>query len=361
MLTLNKTKATLQSCQCHYEKPKQIKHTRVNAGGQSLSAPVITGTAPLAQFGFQIRTALQYVSQEGSDFKSRPLRVTKSHAHPQTTQKLGCLRCTALPYTQSPETSGELEQSAGCTAMQHTQSPEFSGDAILKIVGCILITRQYFPQWGEFEPMSHTIFLHTSFRVAQMQLGTSPQLWGNSDAWYQPFGSIPCLRNSDLANSFNQLPRLTPSRLAASFNCWRNSGVMRIWNVGDKPSPLGVLSLLIVDMYVRNLLLWILLCTYVNTMFVTKATPRSGGTLPRRLTTTVSLDNEAAMKDHITHPQGRNNYTWRFLAINRHDKKAKPCRLSVEAATEREARRILAPHFILSLAARLPVREVFHA
>lgn len=41
--------------------------------------------------------------------------------------------------------------------------------------------------------------------------------------------------------------------------------------------------------------------------------------------------------------------------------KARPCRLSVEAATESEARRILAPHFILSLAARLPVREVRHA
>ncbi|MCA7374512.1 host cell division inhibitor Icd-like protein [Escherichia coli] len=51
-------------------------------------------------------------------------------------------------------------------------------------------------------------------------------------------------------------------------------------------------------------------------------------------------------------------FTWRFLALNRHDKKAKPCRLSVEAATEREARRILAPHFILFLAARLPVPEV---
>ncbi|WP_426729476.1 host cell division inhibitor Icd-like protein [Enterobacter cloacae complex sp. 357B1] len=37
MLTLNKTKAALQSCQCHYEKPKQIKHTKVNAGGQRMS------------------------------------------------------------------------------------------------------------------------------------------------------------------------------------------------------------------------------------------------------------------------------------------------------------------------------------
>ena len=50
-------------------------------------------------------------------------------------------------------------------------------------------------------------------------------------------------------------------------------------------------------------------------------------------------------------------FTWRFLALNRHDRKAKPCRLSVEAATEREARRILAPHFILSLAARVPAQE----
>ena len=85
------------------------------------------------------------------------------------------------------------------------------------------------------------------------------------------------------------------------------------------------------------------------------AKPGSAPTLTGPLTTTDKHTIEVAMSDHITHPQGRNNYTWRFLAINRHDKKAKPCRLSVEAQTEREARRILAPHFILSLAARLPV------
>lgn len=69
------------------------------------------------------------------------------------------------------------------------------------------------------------------------------------------------------------------------------------------------------------------------------------------------------MLDHTTHPQGRdsltpNKFTWRFLALSRTDRKAKPCRLSVEAATEREARRILAPHFILSLAARLPLQGI---
>lgn len=71
------------------------------------------------------------------------------------------------------------------------------------------------------------------------------------------------------------------------------------------------------------------------------------------------------MLDHITPLNGRNSltpnkFTWRFLALSRIDREAKPCRLSVEAYTEQEARRELAPHFILSLAARLPV-EVCHA
>lgn len=33
----DKTKAALQSCQCHYQIPKQNQHTRVNAGGQNLT------------------------------------------------------------------------------------------------------------------------------------------------------------------------------------------------------------------------------------------------------------------------------------------------------------------------------------
>lgn len=94
-----------------------------------------------------------------------------------------------------------------------------------------------------------------------------------------------------------------------------------------------------------------------------KTKPRGALTPSGLLTTTVITSNEAAMKNHTTHLQGRDSdtlkkFTWRFLAINRHDKKATPCRLSVEANTEHEARRILAPHFILSLSARLPVQEV---
>ncbi len=57
-----------------------------------------------------------------------------------------------------------------------------------------------------------------------------------------------------------------------------------------------------------------------------------------------------------THPK----YQYRFLALARADISAKPLRLSVEAANEREARRILAPLFILAFAARLPIQGVRH-
>lgn len=169
----------------------------------------------------------------------------------------------------------------------------------------------------------------------------------------QPFGSIPNLSNSRRANSFNQFPRLTPSRIAAWFSCSRNSGVIRIWKVGDSPSPFGVLSLLIVDMYVRNPIVWILLCTYVITVYVKIATPREClQPLPRRLTkplieVTIMADTQST--------QTRPKYHFRFLALDRANRKAAPCCISVDASSECEARRVLAPYFILSLAARLPV------
>lgn len=102
-----------------------------------------------------------------------------------------------------------------------------------------------------------------------------------------PFGLIFRDCNSLRAKSLNQLPRLIPSLLANSDNCSLNSDWMRIWKVGDSPSPFGDLSLLMVDMYVRILLICSLLRTYLNMMHVQIATPRSAGTLPRRLTTTL--------------------------------------------------------------------------
>ncbi len=258
----DKTKAAMQGRQCHYQKFKQNQVTRVNAGGQSLSAPEITGTAPLARLECHAQNLLHWLGYE------------------------------AMPHTPN-----------------HTpQKPGRSG-------------------------------------VADLQLG-------------QPLGSMPCRRSSWRASSFIQLPRLTPSRSAASFSCCRSSGLIRIWKVGDQPSPLGVLSRLIVDTYVRNLIPWVLLCTYVITANIEKATPRTVSAVPGRLTK--PLVGVTVMADQ-QHTQSHPKYTWRFLALNRHDKKAKPCRLSVVAVSESEARSILAPHFILSLAARLPIAEVRNA
>ena len=63
----------------------------------------------------------------------------------------------------------------------------------------------------------------------------------------------------------------------------------------------------------------------------------------------------------IKSTQTRPKYHFRFLAIDRVNLAAAPCRMSVEAHNEHEARQVLAPHFILSFSARLPVQEVRHA
>ncbi len=78
----------------------------------------------------------------------------------------------------------------------------------------------------------------------------------------------------------------------------------------------------------------------------------SGGSVTRYLL------EAAIMATTLT--QATPNFEFRFLALSRADMQAKPCRVSVQATSEKEARRVLAPHFILSLAARLPVQEVRH-
>lgn len=71
------------------------------------------------------------------------------------------------------------------------------------------------------------------------------------------------------------------------------------------------------------------------------------------------LQEAATMATTLT--QATPKFQFRFLALSRADMLAKPYRVSVEAISEKEACRVLAPHFILSLAARLPVQEVAHA
>lgn len=371
-----KTKAAMQGRQCSTENKEQKQDTRPVAGGQRMSqrnfAPsefiqfCTLGTAALARLrGGQAHRVNNFYSV---------LRVTKSHAHLQTTQKLGCLGCAALQHTPY------LNCSRGC------------------------------------EPVAHTLLLHTSFRVAQLQLGTSSQNWGNPDFGYRtytknadrtpelesaqlfcinfshagrsksfsllphvfdvlkhdfnmkaaiikataihsiffiayPFGSMPRCCISFLTIRFNQADRVaSPSSFIATIMASSKAGSTR------KAICLLPLGIFMFDMC---LTLGVIFVVSINVHHVSDTCKaRSPAVLPALTGPLTKQLFEVTVMADQQHTQTHPKFTWRFLALNRHDIKAKPRRLSVEAATEREARRILAPHFILSLAARLLIQEV---
>lgn len=100
----------------------------------------------------------------------------------------------------------------------------------------------------------------------------------------QPFGSIPFLRKASRPNSFSQLLVLVFSSWARSSNCLRSSAGIRIGSIGERPFPLGCLSLDI-DMHMP-IGLWLSRIGIYTTMCVSeKTTPRTAGTVPGRLTT----------------------------------------------------------------------------
>ncbi|EEZ9066810.1 host cell division inhibitor Icd-like protein [Escherichia coli] len=78
------------------------------------------------------------------------------------------------------------------------------------------------------------------------------------------------------------------------------------------------------------------------------------------LTTNDSKIIEAAMRNHITHPQGRdlhnlNKYIWRFIALST----AQPRVITIEATSEQEARQQSPAGYVMVFAARIR-REVRH-
>lgn len=305
-----KTKAAMPGRQCNTALLKHRQITRLTAGGQTLSQ-----RNPYAQIN--------------------RVRLTYEHLNP----------LNHLNYRETRElASNEHEKYSGSPEHQHCLGSEVPTN---NVESC-----------EDNQPSLRGEPLHNSLKVAQNRpflRGAVHSITESNPA--QPFGSMPCRRNSARASSFNQLPRLTPSRSAASLSCCRNSGVIRIWKVGDSPSPFGVLSRLIVDMYVRNLIAWILLCTYVITTNMQKTTPRTAGTVPGRLTSTDKLRIEEAMKDHITHPQGRKSYIWRFLALSAIGRNV----IHITANTEREAREQSPAGCVMVFAGRLPVQEVRYA
>ncbi|GDG14590.1 hypothetical protein BvCmsKKP001_02022 [Escherichia coli] len=94
-----------------------------------------------------------------------------------------------------------------------------------------------------------------------------------ADGFY-PLGSMPRRFSSVRPNSLSQLARLMPSLCASLSNCSFSSGEIRILNCGDCPSPLGLLSRLIVDKWSPIELAFLLLGDHLNTRALKKAKPR---------------------------------------------------------------------------------------
>ncbi|EEZ3502974.1 ash family protein [Escherichia coli] len=146
-----------------------------------------------------------------------------------------------------------------------------------------------------------------------------------ADSFY-PLGSMPRRFSSVRPNSLSQLARLTPSLLASLSNCSLSSGAIRIWNGGAFPAPFGFLSrLIIVDMCTPIRLCFHSIGVHLNTRAPKKAKPEGARNTNGLLTTNDNQSIEEAMRNHTTHPQGRdshnlNKYIWRFIALSAGEK-----------------------------------------
>ncbi|HBN7435241.1 TPA: host cell division inhibitor Icd-like protein [Escherichia coli] len=163
----------------------------------------------------------------------------------------------------------------------------------------------------------------------------------------QPLGSIPRCCNSLRSIRLIQVANeVSPSALAASSSCALNSSGSRIWYGGDRFSN-GVDMVITLNYYSYMVITIVLTITQ-------KTTPRTVGAVTGRLTTNDSRSIEVAMRNHTTHPQGRdshnlNKYIWRFIALST----AQPRVITIEATSEQEARQQSPDDCVMVFAARI--------
>lgn len=196
-----------------------------------------------------------------------------------------------------------------------------------------------------------------SVRFTPMTLGLTEGHYGECAGLlvgYQPLGSIPRRFSSARPNSLSQLARLMPSLCASLSNCSFSSGEIRILNCGDCPSPLGLLSRLIVDKWPPIELAFLLLGGHLNTGTLKKAKPEGARNTNGLLTTNDNDSIEVAMRNYTRHPQGRdsynlNKYIWRFIALST----AQPRVITIEATSEQEARQQSPDGCVMVFAARI--------
>ncbi len=273
----DKTKAALQSCLCHYEKPKQIKHTKVNTDGQRLSQLNLELFGFIQCFGMQRLYILLFMFF--SRFLNSFFRSSSSVFNASYFSGIPCSFIAVMANCNSLESfrsGGNIESGllviSAVTCLQSTVAGQSHVIPICPAISKTTTSYRSVLLLLSAENLYSIIFLRsdTCVSIASIQL----------------LGSMPRFCNSALPNSFSQLPRLTPSFFASISNCSFSSGGILIWKAGAFPVPFGCLSrLMTVDMCVPIGVLFSLIGTHLNTALSKKTTPRTVGAVPRRLTT----------------------------------------------------------------------------
>ncbi len=194
---------------------------------------------------------------------------------------------------------------------------------------------------------------------ASENINTSLLLWYGK---YQFLGSIPRDCSSFL------IMRLIQADTDASPSC---SNAVFIPNSSDGSTRKAIClfplpDILMVDTWFTPD--YIIIESQVYDKCIPKTMPRSASTLTGHLTTNDNTSIEVAMSKHNTPVTGRTSltpnqsYRWLFLALNRSDYTAKPCRIAVTAPNENSARLMLVRDYMLIFAGRLPaIGGKYHA
>jgi hypothetical protein len=182
----------------------------------------------------------------------------------------------------------------------------------------------------------------------------------NAGGQNQPFGSMPSLRNFSRHASFTQALKLPVPAMESTCSS-RESSKRIIFLVLPERSCFSFSFLACIGAYRRDSLN-LNGMHHITGNYRKRQRPGVLPALPRRLTTSVTTDNEAAMKNSTTHPQGRdshdlNKFCWLFLATRPNDKAA-PTVLRTMAATEDEARADF-PGWELTFAAKIRTESPF--
>lgn len=336
-----KTKAVALDRQCGFwnrrTKPS-LNHTRAHAGGQSLSSPERASTKSLSfelpRLGekpvVQICNSMQIVLNgalpkfwvtDNSLFLWQSVKLRSAHnpLNNKQSSNLSFAPKALIPFPRVQKCTLLLNQ-------RHNHTAE-SGEAF---------------KYGIFPPLKTTDL----WRRYKSSSGQTP--YPASGSKNQPFGSIPRCCSS------LRMMRLIQADTDASPS-WAKACLIPSSKLGSTRNAICLLPLPLISMVD----IWLTpdyfeVVSKCMTGEYQKATPRTVGPVPRRLTKPLS---EVTIMAELQHTQTRPEFTWRFLGKYSASKDMRRIVVHIIATSEAEARSCL-PLWDLVFAARLPANHL---